>query len=125
MFIMSDGGDNASQADQNAAVSALLIAGIKVYAIGRRFDPTAGPFQPERGAKALNKIAESTGGKVYITTKEKDFDTALTDIADELTDIFAVTYTPPVQKSKGQFHKLEVKSRKKDISITAPDRLNN
>jgi VWFA-related protein len=125
MFIMSDGEDNASLADQNAVVSALLTAGIKIYANGRHYDPTAGPFQSERGAKILKKIAESTGGKVYTTSKEKDFDAALADIGDDLTDIFAITYTPPARKSNGQLHKLEIKSRKKDISITAPDRLTN
>jgi Ca-activated chloride channel homolog len=123
MLILSDGEDNASRADHDAAEIALLKASIRVYAIGRHFDPSVGPRQSDRGPQALKKFAEATGGKVYFPKKENDFNLALTDIADDLTNVFAVTYTPPVKKPNGQLHKLEVRSRKKEISITAPDRL--
>jgi Ca-activated chloride channel family protein len=121
MFILSDGEDNASRVTLDGAVQTALRAGIRIYAIGERTDPDK-PHNTARATSALKEFAQRTGGKVYLPGKNQDATKIAADIADELTNLFAVTYTLPQQKSDGQLHKLEFKSNKKGVSLTAPDR---
>ncbi len=120
MFILSDGDDNFSRLNLNAAVLALLKAGIRVYVIGGT--PDDARLNGGRAGDALKQFAESTGGRVFFPVDQEDVGKAVTDITDELANIFTVTYTLPGQNPDGQLHKLQVKCRKKDVSITAPDR---
>jgi VWFA-related protein len=117
MFILSDGGDNASVKPEEAAELALVTAGIKVYVLGQA---TLNSPHVMRGVSTLKQLAERTGGKAYFPEQD-DVQTAVADIANELNNIFAVTVALPEEKS-GQFHKLEVESSRKDVSIRAPDR---
>lgn len=121
MFILSDGEDNASHLTLDAAVQAVLRASVRIYAIGESPDPNR-PHNTARATSALKELAQRTGGKVYLPGKDQDATRIAADIADELTNLFAVTYTTPQQKSDGQLHKLEIKSNSKGVSITAPDR---
>jgi Ca-activated chloride channel family protein len=120
MFILSDGEDNASRVTRDAAVQAVMQAGIRIYAIGETPDPDK-PHNTARATSALKEFALRTGGKVYLPGKNQDATKIAADIAEELTNLFAVTYTPQ-QKPDSQLHKLEIKSNKKAVSITAPDR---
>jgi Ca-activated chloride channel homolog len=121
MFILSDGEDNASRVNRDTAVQAALKTGIRIYAIGETPDPDK-PHNTARATIALKEFAQRTGGKVYLPGKNQDATKIAADIAEELTNLFAVTYKPPQQKPDGQLHKLEIKSNKKAVSITAPDR---
>jgi Ca-activated chloride channel homolog len=121
MFILSDGEDNSSHVTLDAAIQAALRAGIRIYAIGESPDPNRA-HNTARATSTLKEFAQRTGGKVYLTGKDQDTTKIAADIADELTNLFAVSYTAPQQKSDGQLHKLELKSNKKGVSITAPDR---
>jgi Ca-activated chloride channel homolog len=120
MFILSDGEDNSSHVTLDAAVQVALRAGIRIYWIGDT-DPNWTPNAP-RATNALKECAQSTGGKVYFPGKDQNATKIAADIAAELTNVFAITYTLPQQKSGGQLRKLEIKCNKKAVSITAPDR---
>ncbi|HMD16039.1 MAG TPA: VWA domain-containing protein [Terriglobales bacterium] len=121
MFIFSHGEDNESAMTLDRAVQFVMKAGIRLYVIGQL--PTKDPayLMPVKAAKTLRQLAERTGGKAYFR-EQKDVGKAVADIADELTNLFAVTFTLPGQEKDGQLHKLEVRSIKKDVSIRAPDR---
>jgi Ca-activated chloride channel family protein len=123
MFILSDGEDNSSHMSQEAALSALLQAGIRVYVIGQKnADANVSSRQIDRDANTLKEFAQGTGGKVYFPAKEEDVDKIIADMVAELANLFSVSYTLSGQPADGRVHKLQVKCSKKDISITAPDR---
>ncbi|MGO9405574.1 MAG: VWA domain-containing protein [Terriglobales bacterium] len=114
MFIFSHSEDNESASRQDRAVQFVLKAGIRIYVIGQRKN------NPE-ASKTLRQLAERTGGKAYFP-EQKDAGKAIADIADDLTNLFAVKFTLPGQKKDGRLHKLEVKCIKEDVSLVAPDR---
>jgi VWFA-related protein len=122
IFLLSDGDDNSSQMTKDDAILALVKAGIRVYAIGQGLNSNPSPGETSRAAATMKDFARRTGGRSYSKVEQKDVTRIVADIADELANVFSVTYRSPVQKQDGRLHKLEVKSRKKDISISAPDR---
>jgi Ca-activated chloride channel family protein len=121
MFILSDGEDNASFSTRDAAVQAALKAGMKIYSLGQKNpDPhTPGAFA-HRGMDALREFAYKTGGKAYFADKQGDIDKSVGDISDELGHLFLITLSPSDQHPNGRIHELEVKSTKKNVSISAP-----
>jgi len=68
MFILSDGEDNASVKNEEAAELALLKAGIKVYVIEQV--PLNSPHS-RRGVSTLKQLAERTGGEAYFPEQKK------------------------------------------------------
>src|SRR5580698_1667668 len=114
MFILSDGEDNLSRVNRDAAVTTVLKAGMRVYAIGQY-------GESRLGLKTLTLFAEATGGRTYFPSKQKDIGKAITDIADELSSILAVTFTVPGEMHDGRLHQLEAKCSKNGVSVTAPE----
>ena len=102
MLILSDGDDDSSRLYQDAAISALLKAGIRVYAIGQKIGQTVSLREAERAADILRRFARTTGGKAYSPSKQEDADKAVADIADQLANLFAVTYKLPDRKPDGR-----------------------
>jgi len=112
MFILSDGEDNASNVSQDATASALVRAGVRAYGLGG----TGG----QRAITAVKHLTEDSGGKVYVIWKEQDLEAALTDLAGELSSLFAITASPAVVLPGGRSYKLEIRTFKKDVSLAGP-----
>jgi Ca-activated chloride channel homolog len=115
MFVLSDGEDNASRVDRYYAEQSLLNARIRVYVIGQ-----GKPYR--RGGEALRLFSESTGGRAYFPAKREDEDAALADIANDLSNLFSVSYIPSKPADK-RLQKIEVRCKKNDVSVAAPKRI--
>jgi VWFA-related protein len=122
IFLLSDGDDNSSQMSKDAAIFALVKARVRVYTIGQGLNANPAPGEASKANATMKDFAERTGGRSYSKVEEKDVSRIVAEIANELDNVFSVTYTPPVLKQDGHLHKLEVKCPKKSISISAPDR---
>lgn len=120
MFIFSDGQDNSSHSTRDATMLALVQMRIRVYAVGQKGEP-ARKYRA-RGADILTHFAKSTGGRAYFPQNEKDVDESVRNMADEFASTFLVAYTSADSKRDGRLHKLQVTCRRRDVSITAPDR---
>ncbi len=121
MLVLSDGEDNASFSTRDAAAQAALKGGIKIYSLGQKNpDPHTPSSFAHRGVDALREFARKTGGKAYFPDTQESIDESAADIADELGHLFLVTLSPSDQHPDGRIHKVEIKSTKKDVSITAP-----
>ena len=121
MFIFSHSEDNESALSQDRAVQLVLKAGIRIYVIGQPPQKNPDVLWTVKASKTLRQLAERTGGKAYFP-EQKDAGKAVADIADDLTNLFAVTLDLPGQEKDGRLHKLELKCSKKDVSIRGPDR---
>lgn len=121
MFIFSHSEDNESSLSQDRAMPFVLKAGIRIYVIGQPPKNNPEALWTVKASKTLRQLAERTGGKAYFP-EHKDAGKTVADIADDLTNLLAVTFTLPDQMKDGRLHKLEVKCGKKDVSIRGPDR---
>ena len=127
MVILSDGGDNGSQASVAQAVEQAQRGDVQIYAIlysaWEGFGggaPVAGrPGGQDPGQGLLQKLAESTGGRVYTVSRTLGLREIYADIASDLRLQYEVGYTPPADVQPNSYHKLELKAKDKKLAVQA------
>ncbi len=80
--------------------------------------------QPEEnrvdGKKILEQISTETGGQMFEASKKLTVDQIYAQIEDQLRNQYAVAYTPSRTEDYGDFHKVQVTSKRKDVVVLAP-----
>ena len=125
MVILSDGGDNGSRRSLVEATEQAQRADVQVYSIlfsmfkvlsggntGR--PPTADP-----GLEALEKLSESTGGRVFTVSRTMSLRDIFAQIAEDLRLQYELGYTPPPDTQPNSYHKLELKAKDKKLTVQA------
>ncbi|MGO4880060.1 MAG: VWA domain-containing protein [Bryobacteraceae bacterium] len=114
MIVFTDGDDNASVLNSNAALSRVKKLGIPIYTIGEGEAVTSAVL-----SKGLKEISQVTGGVPYTVKKPKDVETVFEDICEDLQHGYMLTYKPPPAKGFG-WRKIElVLNGQKDTRIRA------
>jgi len=65
------------------------------------------------GKKILEQISTETGGQMFEASKKLTVEQIYSEIEDQLRNQYAVAYTPSRSQDAGDFHKLQVTTRKK------------
>jgi len=104
LILLSDGYDNSSSVTREKVIETAQRAEVSVYTI--RTSLTAGG----RGQKALETIAEATGGRSYVPTQIAGVANAFTAIQTELRSQYAVSYKPTAFKLDGRYRTIEVQT---------------
>jgi Ca-activated chloride channel family protein len=103
IVVLTDGGDNASILNRQAAAERARKAGIPIFAIAE------GDALKDGGAqKLLHELAESTGGHAYKAQHAKDIDGIFTAIAGDLQNGYLLAFKPPLEEKQTNWHALEV-----------------
>jgi len=105
LILLSDGFDNSSSGTRERAIETAQRAQVSVYTI--RTSLTAGG----RGQKALEAIAEKTGGRSYVPRQITEVADAFTAIQTELRSQYAVSYKPAAFKLDGHYRTIEIRTR--------------
>jgi VWFA-related protein len=120
MFIFSDGDDNASNVSLEAVEHAVISAQVRVYALEEKDTASPNTSVRTRGPETLRRLSEISGGKHFPPGKKMEPEQIAADISADLASLYAVTLTSDQTLTAGRFYKLEVKSGRKNIAITAP-----
>jgi Ca-activated chloride channel homolog len=117
LILISDGEDNQSRVTREEAVEMAQRVGVIVYAISTNISG-----EKRRGDTILERLAETTGGRVFFPVKLHDVAQAFTQIQDELRSQYVLWYKPADLRSDGRFRaiaigvesnkKLKVRARK-------------
>ena len=70
------------------------------------------------GRKIMEKIATRTGGRYFEAKKKDNLEEIYNQIADELRNQYLLTYTPDQTGNEDEFHKIELKARKDDLTVS-------
>jgi VWFA-related protein len=70
------------------------------------------------GKKIMAQIADRTGGHAYEAKKKDDLDAIYKLIAEELRNQYLLTYTPDKVDNNGEYHKVQLKASKSDLTVT-------
>lgn len=106
LVVISDGIDNASRIRFDDALRRSLASNAAIYAVGL-VDPVALTRDPGH----LRKLARATGGEAYFPATNIAAFTALTQIADDIHQSYALGFTPRAAPVPGAQHRLEVTVR--------------
>jgi len=115
IFVVTDGEDNASSETLEQAVRNLQQEnGPSVYAIGILGDEE----HPKRARKALQIIAERTGGIAFFPKTLDEVDELSRTIANDIRNQYAIGYKPTTPKGEGGFRQVTVTAKAKGRKLT-------
>jgi Ca-activated chloride channel homolog len=110
IFLVTDGEDNASSDTLEQAVKQLQQeGGPSVYTIGILGDED----HPKRARKALQIIADRTGGIAFFPKTLDEVDNISRTIANDIRNQYAIGYKPTNPKKAGEFRQIRVEAKAK------------
>ncbi|HTT20151.1 MAG TPA: VWA domain-containing protein [Candidatus Sulfotelmatobacter sp.] len=110
IFLVTDGEDNASSETLEQAVKQLSVeGGPSVYTIGILGDED----HPKRARKALQIIADRTGGIAFFPKTLDEVDSISRTIANDIRNQYAIGYKPTSPKKVGEFRQIKVEAKAK------------
>ncbi len=110
IFVVTDGEDNASSETLEQAVKQLSEeGGPSVYAIGILGDEE----HPKRAKKALQVLADRTGGIAFFPKTLDEVDEISKTIANDIRNQYAIGYKPTTPKKAGEFRQIRVEAKAK------------
>jgi VWFA-related protein len=113
LFVVTDGEDNASGKNLEQAVKALQEEnGPSIYAIGILGDEE----HPKRAKKALQILADRTGGIAFFPKTLDEVDAISKTIANDIRNQYAIGYKPTNPKMAGGFRQIRVDAKAKGHS---------
>jgi Ca-activated chloride channel family protein len=90
LLLISDGGDNNSTHTLQDAVRALEFSGAAVYSVAL-YDPE----EPEHNLGTLHRLAQLSGGEVFVPTQLSEISGLCLRIAKDIRASYTLAYTPP------------------------------
>ncbi len=114
IIVVSDGEDNQSEVTKAMALEMAQRAEVIIYAIS-----TDDSGLILRGDKALQQIADATGGRAFFPFKMKDIKNSFAAIEDELRSQYVVSYKPADFDADGRYRSIEITALKKDLQVRA------
>jgi Ca-activated chloride channel family protein len=110
LFVVTDGEDNASRETLEQAVKQLQQeGGPSVYAIGLLGDEE----HPKRAKRALEIIAQRTGGLAFFPRTLDEVDEISRQVAHDIRNQYTIGYKPTTPKSVGGFRTIRVEAKAK------------
>jgi Ca-activated chloride channel family protein len=129
IILLSDGGELGSSIPQSVAIGEAEAANIPIYSISySAWEGTAAPLSNglgglrsngDPGLVVLKKLSESTGGRVFSVSRGMTLKRIYDEIAQELRTQYEIGYTMPQDTQANQFHKLELRTRDKNLHVQA------
>jgi Ca-activated chloride channel homolog len=110
LFVVTDGEDNASRETLEQAVKQLQEEnGPSVYAIGILGDEE----HPKRARRALDIIAQRTGGLAFFPKTLDEVDEISRQVAHDIRNQYTIGYQPTNPRSSGGFRTIRVEAKSK------------
>jgi VWFA-related protein len=109
IILLTDGFDTSSRLIRSEAVDRAILFETVIYAIG-----IGDKKQDGVDKKALQDLAERTGGRAFFPKKQDDMKAAFAEIEQELRSQYLLAYSSTNKKRDGSF-------RKMSIEVTNPE----
>lgn len=113
IILLTDGLDNASSITRDELRLLLAQVDVPVYALGLRRDAPSRsdertPADQWTDTRLLSEIAESTGGRAFITTDLSELEQAINAINNDLRSQYLIGFAP-TGKGAARFHRLSLR----------------
>ena len=114
LVLISDGEDRASYYSVDDLFKLLRINDVQIFVIGivTQLAKEGGLIRPSPRAtaeKLLNRIAQETGGRVFLPRNIEELQGATTEIAHDLHTQYVINYQPTNNSGKAGFRKVEIR----------------
>ena len=110
LLVVTDGEDNASRESLEQAIRRLQAEnGPTVYTVGI----LGGEGHPKRAKRALQEIAEATGGVSFFPKDLSEVDNITRQVAHDIRNQYTIGYRPSTPREKGGYRTIKVEARAK------------
>ncbi|HZT32511.1 MAG TPA: VWA domain-containing protein [Bryobacteraceae bacterium] len=106
LVVVTDGNDNSSLISLENLVKNAQQSGVLIYTVGLLSEEEH--REAKRAKRALEALAEATGGQVYFPKEAADVDRIAHQVAHDIRNQYIITYTPSDQKLDGSFRQIRV-----------------
>lgn len=109
LVLLSDGIDTVSATDALALDKAVQSTAVTIYPVAYPASPDADGPDPKDALKALDRLAQVTGGRLFKLPNEQALPRVLDEIAADLRAQYVLGFAPDVAGAAGRLRKLTVK----------------
>jgi VWFA-related protein len=106
LVVVTDGNDNSSLVSLENLVKASQQSGVLIYSIGLLSEEER--REAKRAERALNALAEATGGEAFFPKELSDVDRIAHQVARDIRSQYAIVYSPSNQAMDGTFRQIKV-----------------
>jgi VWFA-related protein len=106
LVVVTDGNDNSSVVSLEDLVKAAQQSEVLIYAVGLLSDEER--REAKRAQKALEALAEATGGETFFPRDVSEVERIATQVAHDIRNQYTIAYTPLNQAMDGGFRQIKV-----------------
>ena len=106
LVVVTDGNDNSSIISLENLVKASQQSGVLIYAVGLLSDEER--REAKRAERALNALADATGGEAYFPKELSDVERIAHQVAHDIRNQYTIVYTPSNQVMDGTYRQIKV-----------------
>jgi VWFA-related protein len=121
LIVLSDGGENGSEATLEEAIDAAQLSDTLVYSIlfaDSQYQGYGGP----NGRAILKRLSKETGGGFYEVSKRQSIDQIFDLIQDELRSQYSMGYVPDEPVTVSEFRRIRLTTKQPGLVVQARDR---
>jgi VWFA-related protein len=106
LVVVTDGNDNSSVVSLEDLVKAAQQSEVLIYAVGLLTEEER--REAKRAQKALEALAEATGGETFFPRDVSEVERIATQVARDIRNQYTIAYTPLNQAMDGGFRQIKV-----------------
>ncbi len=118
LIVLSDGGENGSNATLAEAVQEAQRTNTLIYTI--LF--TDGGFGSEAGKRIMLRLAQATGGSYFAVSKKLSIDQVFAQIEEDLRSQYSIGYVSDKPAQISEFRRIQLTATKPGLTVNARDR---
>lgn len=103
LILFTDGDDNSSALNANAAVARAKKAGVPLYTIAE-----GEATHSKNLRKLLDDLSQRTGGAAYEVRKPGEIEQVFHEISEDLRHLYMISYRPPEVANDGRWRKIDL-----------------
>jgi len=106
LVVVTDGNDNSSVVGLEDLVKAAQQSEVLIYSVGLLSDEER--REAKRAQKALEALAEATGGETFFPRDVSEVERIATQVARDIRNQYTIAYTPLNQAMDGSYRQIKV-----------------
>ena len=106
LVVITDGNDNSSVVGMDSVLRNAHKSGVLLYGVGLLTEEEH--REAARARKALNDLAEATGGKTFFPKEVAEVDAIARQVAHDIRNQYTIAYTPSIQALDGSYRQIRV-----------------
>jgi len=109
LVVITDGNDNSSVVPMDAILKSAHKSGVLIYGVGLLTEEER--REAARARKALNELAEATGGKTFFPKEVMEVDSIARQVAHDIRNQYVIEYSPSNSAMDGTFRSIKITAK--------------